>query len=291
MSEALDTTVRYTGKHTAVIVVSGDVDLHTAPLLRVEALTAMTRGARHLVLDMAEVDFVDSTGLSTLIVVLHATQEPGGSLRVARVPERLVRMVTMTGIAELLPVHDTVADALAALGVDDDAAHEGADGAANPGGGASADRRADTSATARADLDTDVSASVSGVPEPDASVSGVPDPDPDACATVSGVPDTYASATARADLDTDVSAAVSGDQDRHASADQDTHASATLSGDQDTDASVTVCAGRNAQASTTVCADRGADVSVTASADPGADVTASADRGVDDAVGGAGPSR
>ncbi|WP_261675759.1 STAS domain-containing protein [Streptomyces lusitanus] len=269
MSEALDTTVRYTGKHTAVIVVSGDVDLHTAPLLRVEALTAMTRGARHLVLDMAEVDFVDSTGLSTLIVVLHATQEPGGSLRVARVPERLVRMVTMTGIAELLPVHDTVADALAALGVDDDAAHEGADGAADPGGGASADRRADTSATARADLDTDVSASVSGVPEPDASVSGVQD--------------TYASATARADLDTDVSATVSGDQD--------THASATLSGDQDTDASVTVCAGRNAQASTTVCADRGADVSVTASADPGADVTASADRGVDDAVGGAGPSR
>ncbi|WP_430741763.1 anti-sigma factor antagonist [Streptomyces sp. P13-3-3] len=269
VSEALDTTVRYTGKHTAVIVVSGDVDLHTAPLLRVEALTAMTRGARHLVLDMAEVDFVDSTGLSTLIVVLHATQEPGGSLRVARVPERLVRMVTMTGIAELLPVHDTVADALAALGVDDDAAHEGADGAADPGGGASADRRADTSATARADLDTDVSASVSGVPEPDASVSGVQD--------------TYASATARADLDTDVSATVSGDQD--------THASATLSGDQDTDASVTVCAGRNAQASTTVCADRGADVSVTASADPCADVTASADRGVDDAVGGAGPSQ
>ncbi|MEV7412226.1 STAS domain-containing protein [Streptomyces althioticus] len=269
VSEALDTTVRYTGKHTAVIVVSGDVDLHTAPLLRVEALTAMTRGARHLVLDMAEVDFVDSTGLSTLIVVLHATQEPGGSLRVARVPERLVRMVTMTGIAELLPVHDTVADALAALGVDDDAAHEGADGAADPGGGASADRRADTSATARADLDTDVSASVSGVPEPDASVSGVQD--------------TYASATARADLDTDVSATVSGDQD--------THASATLSGDQDTDVTVTVCAGRNAQASATVCADRGADVSVTASADPGADVTASADRGVDDAVGGAGPSR
>ncbi|MGW8735165.1 anti-sigma factor antagonist [Streptomyces althioticus] len=273
MSEALDTTVRYTGKHTAVIVVSGDVDLHTAPLLRVEALTAMTRGARHLVLDMAEVDFVDSTGLSTLIVVLHATQEPGGSLRVARVPERLVRMVTMTGIAELLPVHDTVADALAALGVDDDAAHEGADGAADPGGGASADRRADTSATARAGLDTDVSAAVSGVPDTHASATARADLDTDACAAVSGVPDTHASATARADLDTDVSATVSGDQD--------THASATLSGDQDTDASVTVCAGRNAQASATVCADRGADVSV----------TASADRGVDDAVGGAGPSR
>ncbi|MEU9547539.1 STAS domain-containing protein [Streptomyces werraensis] len=164
MSEALDTTVRYTGKHTAVIVVTGDVDLHTAPVLRAEALTAMTQGARHLVLDMAEVDFVDSTGLSTLIVLLHAAQA-GGSLRVASVPERLVRMVTMTGIAELLPVHDTVAEALAVLDVAegaDDAGKEGVGGAADEGvvvsATASAGRGAevsDVSATASADQGVD----------------------------------------------------------------------------------------------------------------------------------------
>ncbi|MGA4981074.1 STAS domain-containing protein [Streptomyces cellulosae] len=119
VSDALDTTVRYTGERTAVVVVTGDVDLHTAPVLRAEARTAMTQGARHLVLDMGGVDFVDSTGLSTLIVLLHATEDAGGSLRVARVPERLVRMVTMTGIAELLPVHETVAEALAALDAGD----------------------------------------------------------------------------------------------------------------------------------------------------------------------------
>ncbi|MEV5464075.1 STAS domain-containing protein [Streptomyces griseoincarnatus] len=163
MSEALDTTVRYTDKHTAVIVVTGDVDLHTAPVLRAEALTAITRGARHLVLDMAEVDFVDSTGLTTLIVLLHATEKAGGSVRVARVPERLERMVTMTGIAELLPMHDTVADALAALGVaggtDDDAGHEVVDGAAERGGRASADRGAGVSVTASVDRGASVTVS------------------------------------------------------------------------------------------------------------------------------------
>ncbi|WP_406718222.1 STAS domain-containing protein [Streptomyces althioticus] len=235
VSEALDTTVRYTGKHTAVIVVSGDVDLHTAPLLRVEALTAMTRGARHLVLDMAEVDFVDSTGLSTLIVLLHATHEPGGSLRVARVPERLVRMVTMTGIAELLPLHDTVADALAALGVDDDTAHEGADGAAAPGGGASADRRADTSATARADQGTDGSA------------------------TVSGIPDTHASGTVSGDQGTHASVAASGDQD--------TDVSVTVCAGRNTQTAATACADPGPDASVTASADPGADV--TASGDRG----------------------
>lgn len=119
MSDTLDTNISYTGERTAVVVVTGDVDLHTASVLRAQALGAVGQGARHLVLDMAEVDFVDSTGLSTLIVLMHATQEAGGSLRIASVPDRLVRMVTMTGISQLLPLHDTVADALAALAAGD----------------------------------------------------------------------------------------------------------------------------------------------------------------------------
>ncbi|MFI1958291.1 STAS domain-containing protein [Streptomyces althioticus] len=215
MSEALDTTVRYTGKHTAVIVVSGDVDLHTAPLLRVEALTAMTRGARHLVLDMAEVDFVDSTGLSTLIVLLYATQEAGGSLRVARVPERLVRMVTMTGIAELLPLHDTVADALAALDAAegaDDAAREDVDGATDPGGGVSADRGADVSLAARADRDTDVSVAARAGQDVHASATVSADRDTDVSATVRAGRDAQASATVCADRGAGVSVTASADR-------------------------------------------------------------------------------
>ncbi|WP_307823726.1 anti-sigma factor antagonist [Streptomyces sp. I5] len=253
MSEALDTTVRYTGKHTAVVVVTGDVDLHTAPVLRAEALTAMTRGARHLVLDMAEVDFVDSTGLTTLIVLLHATEKAGGSVRVARVPERLERMVTMTGIAELLPMHDTVADALAALdvagGPDDDAGHEGVDGAAEQGGRASADRGAGVSVTASADRGVDASAHASADRGVDASVT--------------------------------------------ASADRGVDASVTASADRGVDASAHASADRGVDASVTASVDPGVDTSAHASVDPGVDASADAsvDQGVDDAFGGAGPSR
>ncbi|GGP42565.1 hypothetical protein GCM10010287_42740 [Streptomyces variabilis] len=274
MSEALDTTVRYTDKHTAVIVVTGDVDLHTAPVLRAEALTAMTRGARHLVLDMAEVDFVDSTGLTTLIVLLHATEKAGGSVRVARVPERLERMVTMTGIAELLPMHDTVADALAALdvagGTDDDAGHEGVDGAAERGGRASADRGAGVSVTASVDRGAGVTVSA----DRGAGVS----------AHASAVPGVDVSAHASADRGVDASVAVSADRGVDASAiasDPGVDVSAHASGDPGVDASAIASV------------DPGVDASVTASVDPGVDasVTASVDQGVDDAFGGAGPSR
>lgn len=127
----LDTTVRYSGDRTAVVTVAGDVDLHTAPTLRAHVLAVLEQGAAHLVLDLAQVDFVDSTGLSTLIGLLQATQEVSGSLRLADVPDRLARMVTTTGISQLLPVHPTVADALAGRTADGarEGAGEGAGGA------------------------------------------------------------------------------------------------------------------------------------------------------------------
>ncbi|MFC9283054.1 STAS domain-containing protein [Streptomyces collinus] len=112
VSDPLDLTVHHLGPGTAVVTVTGDLDLHTAPTLHARALTVIAREVPHLVMDLDHVDHVDSTGLSTLITLAHATREAGGSLRLARIPGRLSRMVTLTGISHLLPVHDSVTDAL-----------------------------------------------------------------------------------------------------------------------------------------------------------------------------------
>ncbi|MEU3855097.1 STAS domain-containing protein [Streptomyces sp. NPDC029554] len=114
VSDALDMTVRHIDDRTAVVDVSGDVDLHTSVALRAYVSALLAQGARHLVLDLSATQYIDSTGLSTFIRLLHAAERCGGSLHLAAVPERLERMVAMTGIAQLLPVHATVDDALAA---------------------------------------------------------------------------------------------------------------------------------------------------------------------------------
>ncbi|MFJ7769394.1 STAS domain-containing protein [Streptomyces sp. NPDC097107] len=117
MTDILGTTVRYAGERTAVVVVAGDVDLLIAPRC-VQAPSVVERGAPHLAPGLPQADNVDSIGLSFLIVQFHATREAGGPLRVGSVPDRLTRLVTMTGICDLLPILDTVADALAALAAD-----------------------------------------------------------------------------------------------------------------------------------------------------------------------------
>ncbi|MEW2275357.1 hypothetical protein GTY41_20250 [Streptomyces sp. SID685] len=56
MTNTLNMTVRYPGDRTAVLVVTGDIDLHTGPVLRTQALTVAEQGAPHLVLNLAQVD-------------------------------------------------------------------------------------------------------------------------------------------------------------------------------------------------------------------------------------------
>ncbi|GAB2622598.1 hypothetical protein GCM10027168_63200 [Streptomyces capparidis] len=112
--ELLELTVSHSGGSVAVVAVAGDVDLHTSPDLRAAAAELVETGRHHLVLDLSEVDFFDSSGLSTLVGIWKVVQARGGSLKLAAVPDRLQRMLALTGLAAYMPVHPTTAAALAA---------------------------------------------------------------------------------------------------------------------------------------------------------------------------------
>ncbi|MDN3295190.1 STAS domain-containing protein [Streptomyces ficellus] len=112
MTDALHLTLQHTDGPYAVATVTGDVDLHTAPTLRSGALDLIQQGHRHLILDMRGVQFCDSAGLSALIRIWHGAKDAGGSLALAAVSGRLMRMLNLTGMDSLLPVHPTADDAL-----------------------------------------------------------------------------------------------------------------------------------------------------------------------------------
>jgi anti-sigma B factor antagonist len=114
VTDALSLTLQHTSGPLAVATVAGDIDLHTAPTLRSEALQLIGRGHRNLILDMSGVEFCDSSGLNALIGIWHSAQGTGGSLALAAVPYPLTRMLTLTGLNDILPVHPTTTDALTA---------------------------------------------------------------------------------------------------------------------------------------------------------------------------------
>jgi len=68
---------------TALVRVAGEIDTATELWLRDALLTAVRQpDARHVVVDLAEVEFIDSTGVGALIAARNAAVRAGRSLSV-----------------------------------------------------------------------------------------------------------------------------------------------------------------------------------------------------------------
>ncbi|MDQ0791644.1 STAS domain-containing protein [Streptomyces sp. B1I3] len=110
VTPTLHLTVQHPRPGFAIATIVGDVDVQTAPTLRSGVLEIIQQGHPRLALDLAQVGFCDSAGLSVIIGIWHAAQAAGGSLSLAAVPDRMLRMLSMTGVDSFLPVHATTAD-------------------------------------------------------------------------------------------------------------------------------------------------------------------------------------
>ncbi len=93
---------------TARLSVSGELDLATVPLLMTEAQLALDRAARHLILDLSRLTFVDSSGLSLLIALNRRATAEGWTLSLTRPPGKAFSVFSLTGADVNLPF---VADA------------------------------------------------------------------------------------------------------------------------------------------------------------------------------------
>jgi anti-sigma B factor antagonist len=98
----------------AVIVrLVGELDLYNAPTLREELTHVCAAGPERVVVDLAEVEFVDSTTLGVLIEARSRLANKRGFLLAAPGRET-ARALQISGLDRHLSVHDTVEAALAA---------------------------------------------------------------------------------------------------------------------------------------------------------------------------------
>ncbi|MFF5719801.1 STAS domain-containing protein [Streptomyces buecherae] len=86
----------------ALITLAGEIDLITAPLVRVSLERSLLDGMRVIDVDLAAVTFCDCSGLNTFLRAAQQTTAAGGTLRLHHPPPTLVRIVELTGWGALL---------------------------------------------------------------------------------------------------------------------------------------------------------------------------------------------
>ena len=83
-----------------LIKLSGRLDMNTSPDLRKAALTLRTRGRCNILkVDLAEVPFIDTAGLATLLEVLVATNQQRTQLILSGLNENVRYLIDVNGLA------------------------------------------------------------------------------------------------------------------------------------------------------------------------------------------------
>ena len=94
------------GRDEVVVEAVGELDLQSAPLLEHEVTTLQTDGHDRIVVDLRQVEFIDSTGLRVLIGLHKSAQREGRSLSLVAGPRPVQRIFELTATHALFHWRD-----------------------------------------------------------------------------------------------------------------------------------------------------------------------------------------
>ena len=100
----------------AIVELSGRLTVNDQPGLLKEAVaTAVGKGARHVLLDLSGVFYIDSTRLGELIAAHVTVTRQGGKLKLVGTPDRVCELLRMAGLDGVFERFATADDAKQSL--------------------------------------------------------------------------------------------------------------------------------------------------------------------------------
>jgi anti-sigma B factor antagonist len=95
-----------------VFELTGSLDIATSPTVRAALTSASERGGHQLIVDLTQVDFLDSTGLGALIGGQRRAREFDREVRIVAKEGQILRLLRITGLLKVFSVYPTIEDAL-----------------------------------------------------------------------------------------------------------------------------------------------------------------------------------
>jgi anti-sigma B factor antagonist len=98
-----------------VVVLRGELDVTEAASVAA-ALTEVAARERQIIVDLAGLEFIDSSGLAALVRVRKHARHAGGDLLLAAPQQQVLRVLAVTRLIEVFSVHACVEDAAGSAG-------------------------------------------------------------------------------------------------------------------------------------------------------------------------------
>jgi anti-sigma B factor antagonist len=111
--DALSVDIKSEHNGAAIIYrLRGSLDLATAPSLRAALIEAANEGKHDIIVDLTELEFLDSTGLGALIGAHRRALENSGRVRLIVREGPIQRLLNITGLMRIFAVYASLDAAL-----------------------------------------------------------------------------------------------------------------------------------------------------------------------------------
>jgi len=95
-----------------VVELAGEIDMQCSMDLRASLLELLREKPTALVVDMTHVEFMDSSGLATLVEALQWSRRHGGKLKLVGLQPRVRSVFEISQLETIFEIYDSVDEAL-----------------------------------------------------------------------------------------------------------------------------------------------------------------------------------
>ncbi|PYC74528.1 anti-anti-sigma factor [Streptomyces tateyamensis] len=99
------TTTHHATATGPVLRVGGDLDYEHAPALREHVERVVLTPGQCLTVDLSDLQFCDSSGITALLAARRHTQAAGAALVLAHVPANTLRILAIVGLDQVFTIH------------------------------------------------------------------------------------------------------------------------------------------------------------------------------------------
>ncbi len=96
---------------TLVVCLEGEIDLEQSPRARSVLLDCVGRG-RDVLVDLSRVDYIDSSGVASLVEAFQASKQKGSRFALVSVNAPALRVLQLARLDKVFTIHESLADGL-----------------------------------------------------------------------------------------------------------------------------------------------------------------------------------
>ena len=96
----------------AILHLKGRLTVGEASSIRDNVNTALAAGKKNVIFDLGHVDYIDSTGLGSMVICYTTIKKQGGALKLVNPNKRNIELLLLTKLHTIFEVYTEVQDAV-----------------------------------------------------------------------------------------------------------------------------------------------------------------------------------